>query len=244
MRTGKLASEAVEDAAGACGFREALLFLAKFAGMRNHAAARAASGMLDMQHLVEQNVFHSACRNAGTIHAAIQKDLIWAGIVTTKLPPPDSRAPSDVRAAQLTGKVFSIQLIEKTVQIEMVPARVRRCQANAPAAHAVHAGARAIGARIFQVRFGEFPGRLAAIHARQQQSGRSFQDGHGGAPQEVGEIALARVVVHRRKGSPECGRDAGMCWRNIDADDSAVHLPMGEDGSLLQFGRGTMTADD
>src|SRR5207253_1417140 len=152
MRTGKLASEAVEDAAGACEFREALLFFAKFARMGDHGAAGAASGMLDVQHLVEQNILHGACRDAGTIHAAIQKNLIWAGIVTTKLPPPDSRAPSDVRAAQLTGKVFSIQLIEKTVQIEMVSARVRRCQANAPAAHAVHATTRTIRARILQVR--------------------------------------------------------------------------------------------
>src|SRR5437879_6031384 len=148
MRTGKLASEAVEDAAGACGFREALLFLAKFAGMRNHAAAGAASGMFDVQHLVKQNVFHSACRNAGTIHAAIQKNLIWAGIVTTKLPPPASRAPANVRALQLAGKVFSIQIIEEPVQIEMVPPRIRGGQANAPTAHAVHAGARAIGARV------------------------------------------------------------------------------------------------
>src|SRR5438093_13431905 len=103
MRTGKLASEAVEDAAGACEFREALLFFAKFAGMRNHAAARAASGMFDVQHFVEQNIFHGACGNARTIHAAIQKDLIGAGIVTTKLPPPASRAPSNVRALQLAG---------------------------------------------------------------------------------------------------------------------------------------------
>ena len=126
MRTGKLASEAVEDAAGACEFREALLFFAKFAGMGDHGAAGTASGMLDVQHLVEQNVFHSARWNAGTIHAAIQKNLIGAGIVTAKLPPPVSRAPANVRALQLAGKVFSIQLIEESVQIEMVSVRVRR----------------------------------------------------------------------------------------------------------------------
>jgi len=88
----------VEDVAGAFEFREALLFFAKFAGMGNHGATGAASGMLDVQHLVEQNVFYSARRNAGTIHAAIQKNLIWAGIVTAKLPPPASRAPANVRA--------------------------------------------------------------------------------------------------------------------------------------------------
>ena len=32
------------------------------------------------------------------------------------------------------------------------------------------------------------------------------------------------LFVHRREGSPQCCRDAGMCWRNIDADDSTVHV--------------------
>src|SRR5204863_7331780 len=98
------------------------------------------------------------------------------GIVTTTLPLSASRAPAKVRALQLAGKEFSIPLIEESVQIEMVSVRVRRCQANALAAHAVHAGARVIGARILKVRLGEFPGRFATIDARQQQSGRAFQD--------------------------------------------------------------------
>ena len=41
---------------------------------------------------------------------------------------------------------------------------------------------------------------------------------------KFGEIAFASLFVRRREGSPQCGRDAGMCWRNIDADDSAVHV--------------------
>ena len=151
------AGETVEDATRAFEFREALLFFTKFARMGDHGAARAASGMLDVQHLVEQDIFHGARWNAWTIHAAIQQNLIRAGIEAAELPPPASRAPANVRTLQLAGKIFSIQVIEERVQIEMVPARVRRGQANASAAHAVHAGARAIRARIIQIRFGEFP---------------------------------------------------------------------------------------
>src|SRR5437667_12796864 len=101
MRTGKLASEAVEDAASALEFREAFFFFSKFAGMGDHGVAGAARGMFDVQHLVNQNVFHSACGIIGAIHAGIQQNLMWGGIVTTILPPSDPRALLDVRGAQL-----------------------------------------------------------------------------------------------------------------------------------------------
>src|SRR5690242_10325565 len=96
----KLSGEAVKDAAGAFEFGETLLFGAKLAGMRNHAAAGAASGMLDVQHLMIKDVLDSALRNADTIHAAVEKDLIRPRIVTAKLTAPASRTPSNVRTLQ------------------------------------------------------------------------------------------------------------------------------------------------
>ena len=134
--------------------------------MRHHATARAASRVLHVQHLVKQYIFHRARRNPRTIHPPIQQNLIWSGIVTAELPPPAPRAPSDMRALQPSLKVFGIQLIEKPVQIEMVSARVRRRQPDAPTAHLVHAAARAIGPRVLQIRLGERPGGFAPIHAR------------------------------------------------------------------------------
>ena len=92
------AGEAVENFSGAFEFRKALLLFAKFAGMRNHAAARAARGVLHVQHFVKQNVFHGARRNTRAVHPAIQQNLIWPGIVTPELPAPASRAPTNVRA--------------------------------------------------------------------------------------------------------------------------------------------------
>src|SRR6266404_1751863 len=125
--------------------------------------------------------------NPRAIHPAIQQNLIRPRIITAKLPPPAPCAPSDVRALQLPLKIFPIQLIEKPVQIEMVSTGACRGQANAPAAHAVHAATRAIGARVLQIRLGERPGGFAPIHARKQQRGRAFQDGWRRSSQEVGE---------------------------------------------------------
>src|SRR5260370_957792 len=133
------AGEAVQDVAGALEFGEALLFFAKFAGMGDHTAAGAASWMLDVQHFVKQNVFHGASRNARAVHAAIQQNLVGPGIVTPELPAPASRAPTNVRPPQLPVKVFSIEIVEKSVQIEVFPARIGGGQANPSAPHAIHA---------------------------------------------------------------------------------------------------------
>src|SRR5260370_33874086 len=97
-KMGASASEAVEDAPRALEFRKALLLRSKFPRMRDHAAAGAARRVLDVQHLVIQNIFHGARRNVRAIHPAIQQNLIRSGIVTSELPPPAPRAPSDVRA--------------------------------------------------------------------------------------------------------------------------------------------------
>src|SRR5260370_41690056 len=102
------AGEAVENFSGAFEFSKALLLFAKFAGMRDHAAARAASRMLDVQHFVKQNVFHSARRNTRAVHPAIQQNLIWPGIVTPELAAPASRAPTNVLALILARIGFCV----------------------------------------------------------------------------------------------------------------------------------------
>src|SRR5206468_5792251 len=93
----KSAGETVEDAAGAFEFAKAFLFFAKSPRMRNHAATRPARRMLHVKHFMKQNILHGACWNTGTIHAAIQQNLIRPRIVTSELPAPASRAPTDMR---------------------------------------------------------------------------------------------------------------------------------------------------
>jgi len=79
-------------------------------------------GVLDVQHLVKQDILHGARRNAGTIHPTIEQNLIRPWIVTAKLPPPAPGAPSRCAGAATAGKVFSIELIEKSFQIEVFSA--------------------------------------------------------------------------------------------------------------------------
>src|SRR5437879_3784127 len=183
----KSARRAVEEAAGAFEFRKTLFFFAELARMRNECAAGSARGVLHVQHLVIQNILHDALRHAWMIEPAVEQNLIRARVITTELPPPGPRTPSDMRLLQLSREELSIQFFEHFFQIEMSPTRLGGRQANALAAHAVHATARAAGSRVFEVRFDERRGRSATIHARKQQSRCSFQHRKRRAAQEVGE---------------------------------------------------------
>ena len=104
--------QAIEDTARTNKVGKALFFPAKFAGMRNQGATGAPGRMLDVQHLVKQNIFHGELGNAGTIHAAIQQNAIGPGVIATELAPPSSAAPAKVRAFQHAIEISLIQLLE------------------------------------------------------------------------------------------------------------------------------------
>ena len=92
------AGQAVQKFSGGQELIEFLFFGTKFGRMRKQAAAGAARGMLDVQHFVIENVLDDKLRNARLIHAAIEKNLVGAGIVAAELAAPAAGAPSDVRA--------------------------------------------------------------------------------------------------------------------------------------------------
>lgn len=94
----RLSGEVVEDAAGTGEIGEEFFFGAEFGGMGEEAAAGAAGGMLDVEHFVVEDVLDSDLGDGGVIHAAIQEDLIGAGIVAAELAAPTANAPADVRA--------------------------------------------------------------------------------------------------------------------------------------------------
>lgn len=61
----------IENAPRAGEIGKEFLFGAEFGGMGDEAAARAARGMLNVEHFVVEHVFDGNLRDAGMIHAAI-----------------------------------------------------------------------------------------------------------------------------------------------------------------------------
>src|SRR6266850_7301811 len=107
-----LACQAVEYSPRARKFREALFFLAKFAGVRHQTATGTPGWVLHMQHLVKQHIFHRELRHTRAIHSPVQQDMIWPGIVAAELPSPASIAPANVWTLQLAVKISSVQFLE------------------------------------------------------------------------------------------------------------------------------------
>ena len=64
--------------------------------------------MLDVEHLVEEDVLDGAERNAGMIEAAIEQDLVRTGVVTAELASPAAKAPADVGFMQLAGEILDV----------------------------------------------------------------------------------------------------------------------------------------
>ena len=101
-----LAGEVVEDFAGQGELVEALLFGAKFGRVRNERASGAPRGMLDVEHLVEEDILHDKLWDAGAVHAPIQQNLIGPGVIAAKLAAPATDAPADVGAAEFPTKIL------------------------------------------------------------------------------------------------------------------------------------------
>ena len=91
-----LAGETVEEFAGWGEFVEELFFGTELRGMRDQAAAGAACRMLDVKHFVVEDVFDDELRDLRAAHAAIQENLIGAGIVAAELTAPATGTPTDV----------------------------------------------------------------------------------------------------------------------------------------------------
>ena len=67
----RLASQAVQGFASAVEVCELFFFGAEFGGVGDQRATGAASGVLDVEHLVVEDVFNGASRDVRTVHAAI-----------------------------------------------------------------------------------------------------------------------------------------------------------------------------
>ena len=77
---------------------ELFFFGAEFWGVGDQGASGAAGGVFDMEHFVVEDIFYGASGNVGAVHAAVEQDVAWAGVVAAELAPPIFCAPADVGA--------------------------------------------------------------------------------------------------------------------------------------------------
>lgn len=64
--------------------------------------------MFDVQHFVVEDVLDGALRDTWAVHAAIEQDVVGAGVVATELAAPGAIAPADVGASEFSFEVLSV----------------------------------------------------------------------------------------------------------------------------------------
>ena len=88
----------VEDFAGLVELGELFFVGAEFWGVGDQGAAGAVGGVLHVEHFVVEDVFYGAFGDVGAVHAAVEQDVAWAGVVAAELAAPAFCAPADVGA--------------------------------------------------------------------------------------------------------------------------------------------------
>jgi hypothetical protein len=187
LKGNALPGEAVEETAGAVEFWEEFFLGAEFAGVGDERAAGAARGMFDVEHFVVEDIFDDELRDKRMIHAAIEQDLIGAGIVAAELSAPTAIAPAEMRAGERAAEKFLIEGFEHGREIEVKALRVGGGGADARAAHTLNALAGALGAGVSEIGLDEEFWRAAAINAGEKERGGAFEHRQGALAHEIGE---------------------------------------------------------
>jgi len=138
-----------------------------------------------VKHFVVEDILNDELRNGGTIHAAVEEDLVGAGIVTPELASPGASAPAEMRAYEISFEELFIQRIEHSRQIEKAALRIRCGGADTGAAHALNPLPSAMRASVFEVRLGEGSWWAAPIDSREQHGRSAFENGKAALAHQI-----------------------------------------------------------
>ena len=132
--------------------------------------------MFDVKHFVVEDVFDDELRDEGMIHAAIEEDLIGAGIVATELAAPRASAPTEMGARERAAEKFLVERFEHGREVEVETLRVGGRRADAGTAHALNALAGALRASVIEIGLDENFWRATTIDAREKECRGTFED--------------------------------------------------------------------
>jgi hypothetical protein len=195
--------QAVEEAAGLGVVRVSLFFAQEFAGVGLHAApafAKATAGaqwMLDVQHLVEEDVFDDMGRDGGAVEAAIEDDLIERRVKAPELGAPGAFAPGQAGAAEAAGEIAAVEAREHGREVvgHAAGAAVAHSGTGALAAQGGDAAARRGGQGEAPVFVQRFARGAPTEDARKENNGGGFEDAWARAAQGVGQADVCGVLA-------------------------------------------------
>src|ERR1700728_674776 len=170
-RRGPARSQSLQKSVGLCPVRKQLLLRLKLDRVHASAASPQPDGMLQMKHLVVDDVFQHVRRHGKVIENAADDDGIVRRVVVAQNTPSLSLAPAHSRAAQQSVKEARIQIVEEYVQVIKMPTRGAQALASAHLPNQVSFPHNVVAGDIFPIAARLPAINWPAIHLRQQNMG-------------------------------------------------------------------------
>jgi hypothetical protein len=237
-------SDDAQEFARLLQFWKALFFRQKFARMHASPAPPQLDWVLQMQHLVEENVFDGVARHARVVEDAADDDGIMGRVVVTETAAGMVPAPGELRAAHESVEEAAVEVVENFFQMVVMAAGGADVLASADLADEPRFGGNVVADDIAAITGAVRAIDRLTIKLGEQDVGDRVQHGFGSAFKQIGEadvelsLAQADCVVdgdesiethvHGRRGraGPEFAigfvEDFGELWGHVEGKGSML----------------------
>ena len=231
-------SDDAQEFARPLQFWKALFFCQKFARMHASPAPSQFDRMLQMQHLVEENVFDGVARHTRMVEDATDDDGVVRRVIVPEAAAGVVPAPGELRAAHESVEKAAVEVVENLFQMVVVAAGGADVFASAHLADEARFGGNVVAGDITAITGAVSAIDRLTIKLGEQDVGDRVQHGFGSAFKQVGkadvELSLAeadRVVdrdervetnVHGRRGRAGTEfairfvKDFGELWGHVE----------------------------
>src|SRR5258708_6989958 len=168
-------------------FRKALFFCQKFARMHTSPAPPQPDRVLQMQHLVKQNVFDRVARHARMVEDAADNNGVVGGIVVAKAAAGMVPAPGELRPSHESVEEAAVEVVEDFFQMVVVATGGADVLASAHLADEPRFGGNVVAGDIAAITGAVRAIDRLTIELGEQDVGDRAQHRFGSAFKQVGE---------------------------------------------------------
>ena len=211
--------------AGFLELGESLFRFPEGAGVHPPTHTAVFHGMLEMEHLVEENIANHEERDAGIVEQAAQDDGVVGGVVVSQESAGALTAPAEAGFAHQAVKELEIQIVEEGIEVVMGAGGAGDELAAALFADEGEGPANVLAVEVEAVAVGKGGGDLFAEEFADEDMDESLEDGGGGAFEQVAQ-AEAEGAVAEFDGGVGVGKTAEL---EVDAGQGGARLPVAED---------------
>ncbi len=220
---------------GFCGseFGEEALFGLELAGVDAAAAGFDADGMLEVEHLVVEEVFDGGTRGVGAVEDAGDDDGVVGGVVVAEHAPGVVGTPGEGGAAEETVEEAGVEGLEDFVEIVVVTDGCGEAFAAAGLADVLGLFGDGFGGDVAAVAVGVGAGDRLLVELGEEDVGDGVMDGLGRGLEEVGETDVEAAFAEADggvEGSEAAEADVERGDGGAGAEFAVLVLEDGDEG--------------